>query len=103
MNSTGASCRAAWTKERFGLALAALLLLAGCASMNETQCRAADWYQVGYRDADTYGLRPQIDQYAHQCKPHGVEASESRYMVGWVDGYREWNTRVSGSECCGPP
>jgi hypothetical protein len=102
MNSTGASSRAAWIKQRFALLLA-VLLTAGCVSMDETQCRAADWYQVGYRDADIYGLRPQIDQYAHQCKAHGVEPSESRYMVGWVDGYREWNTRVSGSECCGPP
>jgi hypothetical protein len=22
-------------------------------------------------------------------------------MAGWVDGFREWNTRVMGSECCG--
>ncbi len=36
----------------------------------------------------------------------GMDAGECRsankdYLAGWVDGYREWNTRVSGSECCG--
>jgi hypothetical protein len=29
-----------------------------------------------------------------------VQASESEYMRGWVDGYREFNTKMSGSECC---
>ena len=28
-------------------------------------------------------------------------AAENTYMAGWVDGFREWNTRVMGSECCG--
>src|SRR5438045_3419536 len=52
--------------------VAILLLAAGCMSMDDGQCRSADWYQVGYRDGDIYGLRPQIDQYAHLCKAHGV-------------------------------
>lgn len=79
---------------------AACVLFGGCAVMGESECRSADWYQLGYRDADPYGLRPKIDLYAHQCRAW-VQASESEYMRGWVDGYREWNTRVSGSECCG--
>ena len=44
---------AAWTK----IFCAALIATAGCAQMTESQCRASDWYQVGYRDADLYGLR----------------------------------------------
>ena len=87
---------AAWTRA---VALSSLLVC-GCASMSESECRSADWYQLGYRDADPYGLRPQIDLYAYQCRAW-VKASESEYLRGWVDGYREWNTRVSGSECCG--
>jgi hypothetical protein len=81
--------------------LAACLALGGCAAMTETECRSADWYQLGYRDADPYGLRPQIHVYQHQCRAW-VQASEADYLRGWVDGYREWNTRVSGSECCAP-
>ena len=76
------------------------LLLAGCSAMGESECRSADWYQLGYRDADPYGLRPQFYLYEHQCRAW-VQASEADYMHGWVDGYREWNTRVHGSECCG--
>lgn len=98
MNSSDANLMAVWIRTA---AAAGMLALAGCAQMNETQCKAADWYQVGYRDADIYGLRPQVDQYAYQCHAFGVQAAENTYMAGWVDGYREWNTRVHGSECCG--
>jgi hypothetical protein len=83
-------------------ACAVTTVAAGCAQLSETECRASDWYQVGYRDGDVYGLRPQIDQYAYQCRAHGVQPAEPTYMAGWVDGYREWNKRVSGSECCAP-
>jgi len=82
----------------------ALILLAvalcGCAHMTEQECRAANWYDIGYRDADPYGLRPQFYLYEYQCKAW-VQASEADYMRGWVDGYREYNTKMSGSECCG--
>jgi len=80
--------------------LAACGLLGACAPMSENECRSADWYQLGYRDADPYGLRPQFYLYENQCKAW-VQASESDYMRGWVDGYREFNTKMSGSECCG--
>ena len=98
MNTSGARPMAARTRIA---AAACVVAAAGCAPMTETQCKAADWYQLGYRDAEIYGLRPQVDQYAYQCRAFGVQPAENTYMAGWVDGYREWNTRVHGSECCG--
>jgi hypothetical protein len=96
MSSSGARSTVARTSL-----LVLVCLAAGCAQMSETACRGADWYQVGYRDGEIYGLRPQIDQYAYQCRAHGVEAQEPTYMAGWIDGHREWTRRVMGSECCG--
>ena len=87
---------------RISVALAAACLVAGCAQLSETECRTSDWYQVGFRDGDIYGLRPQVDQYAYQCRATGAQVAEQTYMAGWVDGYREWNKRVTGSECCAP-
>ena len=77
------------------------LLLPGCAAMTENECRSADWYQLGYRDADPYGLRPAIHVYEHQCKAW-VQANEADYLRGWVDGYREFSKKMTGSECCAP-
>lgn len=96
MNATGARSTAAWTSLVLVAALAA-----GCAQMTETECRAADWYQIGHRDGDIYGIRPYIDQYAYQCQAFGVQAQEPLYMAGWLDGYREYLIRMNGSECCG--
>jgi hypothetical protein len=80
--------------------LLAVALLAGCA-MTESECRGTDWYQLGYRDADPYGLRPAIHVHEHQCKAW-VQASEADYLRGWVDGYGEFSRKMTGSECCAP-
>ena len=70
--------------------------------MSDSECRSANWYGLGERDALIYGLRPQIDQYAQQCDKYGVQASEKDYLAGWFDGDRERATRMAGSECCAP-
>lgn len=79
------------------IALAAALL-AGCAAMGEHQCRSANWYDLGERDALVYGMRPQLDQYAAQCGRHGIQPAEKEYLTGWFYGERERDRRISGSE-----
>ena len=83
----------------------AVLAAAGCAQVTEQECRSADWYQIGEQDGNVWGMRPRIDQLAHQCSAYGVtagEKGEKAYMAGWVDGYREWVKRVHASDCCAP-
>lgn len=82
--------------------VAASALAAGCMSMSEPECRGANWYEIGERDALHYGQRPQIDQWAYLCSKHGVQASEKDYMAGWTDGYREFIRRMTGADCCAP-
>jgi hypothetical protein len=77
-------------------AIIVCLLLGGCASMTEGDCRAGNWYALGERDAMA-GLRPRIDQYADQCGRFAVRPAEGNYMDGWQVGYTEWNRRTSGS------
>ena len=84
------------------LLLAASLLAAACAGMSDTECRSANWYDVGEREALVYGLRPQIDQYAHQCSKYGVEVPEKDYMAGWLVGNGERIRRAAGEGCCSP-
>ena len=85
------------TKSRLTSALLlAGALLCGCATMSESDCRSADWSALGERDALVYGLRPQIDQYAHQCSKYGVQPSEKDYIAGWNYGYGIWSMRTGG-------
>ena len=92
MNSIGGRRTA-----RISAALPCAVLLAACATMTEQQCRMTSWYDLGYRDGDVYGIRPQVEIYAQQCG--SLEpAAHAAYMTGWVDGYREWSSRVQATE-----
>ena len=70
-----------------GVALLALLLC-GCAGLIEAECRSADWYALGFRDA-IYELRPQELVYADACSTHGVNIDVARYAQGWTEGRYE--------------
>ena len=72
------------------------LLVAACTPMTVDQCRSADWYRLGYRDGDVYGLQAQIDQYADQCA--NVAVDRNNYMAGWRDGYAEYRSRIEKTE-----
>ena len=64
--------------------------------MTEAECRAADWYKLGDRDARFYGVQPQIDRYAMQCSGYGIQAAQAPYLEGWRDGYSESQGRMGG-------
>src|SRR4051812_16753931 len=72
----GSSMRARRMAVRNSTLALGCLLLGACAAMSENECRTADWYQIGYRDADPYGLRPQIDRYSYECRAWLQAASE---------------------------
>jgi len=71
-----------------------VVLLCGCASMSESDCRTTNWYARGEADGLS-GNRSQIDLYAQQCARFAVTPDESAYAAGWAAGYGEWNRRVS--------
>jgi hypothetical protein len=84
------------TRSRLTSAVLLAMLLSGCAALGDSECRTANWYEIGERDALVYGLRPQIDQYAYQCAKHSVQASEKEYMAGWLVGEGERWRRMGG-------
>ena len=68
------------------------LILSACAGMDATGCRAANWYDVGFRDA-IYAMQPQDYAYASQCEPHGVKIDMAAYAQGWREGKWEADDR----------
>jgi hypothetical protein len=82
---------------RLTLSSVSALLIAACATpMNAQQCAGADWYRLGYRDGDVYGLQAQVDQYAEQCRTASVD--RNAYLAGWRDGNAEFRSRVEKTE-----
>lgn len=76
----------------------AILVLAGCASMSESECLEADWYQVGLRDGqDGYPLA-RLDQHRKACSEYGVEARRDAWRAGRQEGLRGYCTAERGYE-----
>lgn len=75
-------------------ALVALLAtLAGCAGMSDAECRGANWYDVGYRDA-RFKLQNQAAAYGEQCGRHGVKVDVARYEQGLREGRYDFPDRM---------
>ncbi len=63
----------------------AVLLLAGCASLNEGECRQADWVEIGYQDG-TRGYPDQLSHHSKACSKHGIIADVDSYRRGHLRG-----------------
>jgi len=72
-------------RSAVALALACVLLAAGCAGSTAASCASVDWYRQGYTDGSRtwYSL---IDQHAARCGAFGVKPDASRYENGFQDG-----------------
>ena len=74
-----------------------ILLLCGCAGLEAEDCRRADWYALGFRDA-MYGLQRRDDTYAWQCAPREAKVDVPRYAQGWQEGKYEFERRTAQSQ-----
>jgi hypothetical protein len=61
-----------------------MLLLAGCSSMSEKQCRSVDWAERGERDAYDGQARERIASYQDACSEFGVQADTTAYNTGYA-------------------
>ncbi|WP_209316079.1 MULTISPECIES: DUF2799 domain-containing protein [unclassified Brevundimonas] len=70
------------------LAAGAMLLMGGCASMNEDQCRAGDWGGQGYRDGERGFPMERLDAHAKACSKYGIAPEPAPYRSAREDGLR---------------
>ena len=64
--------------------------LAGCASMNDEQCRRADWYDQGRRDGLGGESDRRIDEHFKACAKAAVVPDAPRWRAGWREGARQY-------------
>lgn len=77
----------------------ALLVLTGCATLTDNECRASpeDWLALGEYDS-VMGDQPWIEAYAEYCQAHGVTVAhdqQQHYLLGWEIGHAEFNRRAN--------
>jgi hypothetical protein len=63
-----------------------LIVLAGCATMQEDECRTADWRDVGLRDGLAGRPSSTLASYHEACSKHGIVPDADVYREGRAEG-----------------
>ena len=79
------------------------LLAVACATLNEGECRYADWFELGRRDGAQGRAWQQLVRHNDSCSEYGVVVDENRYSSGRDAGLRQycapsngWHTGLRG-------
>jgi hypothetical protein len=72
------------------LAAAAVLHLAGCAGISQSECQYSDWRAVGYEDGSLGRPAHDFGTYRKRCADHGVTPDFGAYQQGREAGLIEY-------------
>jgi hypothetical protein len=78
------------------VAVSGVILLSGCATMNEDQCLVGDWGGQGWRDGAAGRRVSRLDDHAKACAKYGVAPNMSAYLASREDGLRTYCTWENG-------
>lgn len=70
--------------------LAGILLLTGCASLNEKECHTADWRMIGYEDGAAGNSATRLGEHREACAKHGITPDMAAYRQGRDEGLGEY-------------
>lgn len=76
----------------------AFALLAGCATLNESQCRSGNWHDIGLRDGAAGRSADFIIQHAKACNRHGIAPKASPWRKGRKAGLKHYCTPANAYE-----
>ena len=81
------------------LALAiCLMMMAGCATLNESECRNADWFMIGIEDGTAGKLPSHVGQHRKACAKHDITPDLFAYRSGHAEGVKQYCTEARGFE-----
>ena len=73
-----------------------LVLLAGCASLDQDECRTANWYAIGLEDGARGRALERLGDHRRACSEHGVALDADRYVAGRNEGLKSFCTFQNG-------
>lgn len=74
----------------------AVLFLAGCATLDESECQNANWYAIGLEDGAQGRALEQIGKHRRACADHGIQPDPERYALGRNEGLKSFCTYERG-------
>ncbi|MGL6329092.1 DUF2799 domain-containing protein [Aeromonas rivipollensis] len=87
-------CRSPFMSPKI-LLLTLPLLLAGCSSLSEEECRAMSWYNQGYQDGEQGKTRTATRDYKQTCGEYGLRVDEDEWQRGYAKGSSSIASRSS--------
>jgi hypothetical protein len=79
-----------------GSLLAAIVLLAGCASLDRSECVNANWYAIGVEDGARGQGVERLGAHRRACAEHNVAPDAERYLAGHREGLKSFCTYERG-------
>ena len=76
--------------------LIAGLLATGCATLNESECRNADWRTIGFEDGARGASASRIGEHREACADHGIAPDLAAYRQGRNEGLRQYCRAQNG-------
>tara|TARA_B100000029_G_C16947640_1_gene731297 strand:+ start:158 stop:550 length:393 start_codon:yes stop_codon:yes gene_type:complete len=73
-----------------------LVLLSGCASLTENQCKVANWYKIGLKDAEKGHEESRIEDHKKSCAKLKITPNPEQYKKGREVGLQEFCTESKG-------
>lgn len=79
------------------LAAMCLILLGGCASLTEEECRAGDWASIGQSDgAEGRAADAQFARHVKACEKVAVTPDKASWQDGYARGLQTYCTPLTG-------
>ncbi len=70
--------------------LVGLVTLTGCATLNEQECRTANWRDLGITDGRNGQPAGRVESHRKACSKYGILPHEQQYLDGRNEGLREY-------------
>lgn len=71
-------------------------MLSACATLNEQECKTADWFALGYEDASKGRPVNYIAEHREACAKHHITPSLDNYRQGHAQGLPQYCTSQNG-------
>lgn len=85
------------TTGKWLITAGAIALVAGCATLDKSECETGDWRSIGMQDG-TLGKESGTRLAAHSkaCGKHGVRLDSDEYLGGYAEGLESYCTADMG-------
>lgn len=76
--------------------IGAAILLSACATLNEDQCKATSWSDLGFTDGARGSSSAYVSQHQSACTKFGISVDTAQWQSGWERGIRTFCTPANG-------